>query len=66
MEVALIGIGITIIKVCAFGGLGAGAITGIKWFSKFEPTFKKKSNLGGGDNDSTNLEHLRKAVRQSN
>ncbi|MBD1379186.1 DUF7394 family protein [Metabacillus arenae] len=66
METALIGIGITILKVCAFGGLGAGAITGIKWFSKFDPSFKRKSILGGGESDSTDLEHLRKKVRQTN
>lgn len=64
MGVELIGIGVTIIKVCAFGGLGAGLITGIKWFAKFEPSFKKKS--GGGDSDSVNLEHLRKTAKQGN
>ncbi|WP_299831307.1 hypothetical protein [uncultured Metabacillus sp.] len=65
MGVELIGIGVVIIKVCAFGSLGAGIITGVKWFAKFDPTFKKKSSLGGGDSDN-NLEHLRKAIRQSN
>lgn len=59
----ILSIGITIIKMGVLGGLGAGFITGIIWFGKYNP--KLKGSVGGGNNnESDTIENLRKAVRQ--
>lgn len=64
METIVITIGASLIKLGVFGGLGATVITGIKWFSKYDPKLKKKSTTGGEHDESDGVESFRTAVRQ--
>lgn len=66
METMVATIGITIIKMGVLGSLAASIITGVKWFGKYEPNFKKKnSSMNGGQDDEPNhIEHLRKQASQ--
>lgn len=62
MEMTILSIGVTIIKMGVFGGLGAGIIAGVKWFGKYDPKLNKgKDRDGGGVPDA--IENLRKATR---
>jgi hypothetical protein len=65
--VSFVLVGATIAKICAFS---AGVTTlnlGLKWFSTFDPTFKKNVNSKkGGENDdaiSERVENLSKKLR---